>query len=213
MPRLILTTEGKPQGGRYRRHCASVPHSVRVGTAAVRYGARNGFGGALEETRLSGLPLARFCPPAASETNRRKSPRIDRLLRAVRDDRVMGRSGTNCTTDADLAAGLFTPSREDSFEADVGPGERPHRRSPAGRNCRMAATAVKILNDHLETASAAWQAYRAPTPKVWFDLLSRDLSVLPQLRQTVGGTARRTPRRRDSAWRDGNADAGAGIGR
>jgi hypothetical protein len=45
--------------------------------------------------------------------------------------------------------------------------------------------AVKILNDHLETASAAWQAYRAPTPQDWFDLLSRDLSVLPQLRQTV----------------------------
>jgi hypothetical protein len=45
--------------------------------------------------------------------------------------------------------------------------------------------AVKILNDHLETASAAWQAYRAPTPQDWFDLLSRDLNVLPQLRQTV----------------------------
>jgi hypothetical protein len=45
--------------------------------------------------------------------------------------------------------------------------------------------AVKILNDHLETASAVWQAYRAPTPQDWFDLLSRDLSVLPQLRQTV----------------------------
>jgi hypothetical protein len=45
--------------------------------------------------------------------------------------------------------------------------------------------AVKILNDHLETAGAAWQAYRAPTPQHWFDLLSKDLSVLPQLRQTV----------------------------
>src|SRR5258705_806758 len=45
--------------------------------------------------------------------------------------------------------------------------------------------AVKIANDHLETASAAWQAYRAPTPQDWFGLLSRDLSPLPQLRQTL----------------------------
>jgi hypothetical protein len=44
---------------------------------------------------------------------------------------------------------------------------------------------VKILNDHLEIASAAWQAYRAPTPQDWFNLLSTDLAVLPRLRQTV----------------------------
>ncbi len=42
-------------------------------------------------------------------------------------------------------------------------------------------TAVKILNEHLETASAAWQAYRAPTPEAWFNLLKRDLSLLSQL--------------------------------
>jgi hypothetical protein len=45
--------------------------------------------------------------------------------------------------------------------------------------------AVKILNDHLQTANAAWQAYRASTPRNWFSLLDKDLSVLPQLRQTV----------------------------
>jgi hypothetical protein len=45
--------------------------------------------------------------------------------------------------------------------------------------------AVKIRNDHLEQASAAWRAYRAPTPQDWFDLLSRDLSILPRLRQAV----------------------------
>ena len=45
--------------------------------------------------------------------------------------------------------------------------------------------AVNILSGHLETASAAWRAYRAPTPQDWFDLLGKDLSVLPQLRQTV----------------------------
>ena len=45
--------------------------------------------------------------------------------------------------------------------------------------------AVRILNDHLEQASAAWRAYRAPTPRDWFNLLSRDLSILPNLRRAV----------------------------
>ncbi len=45
--------------------------------------------------------------------------------------------------------------------------------------------AVAITNDHLEIASLAWQAYRAPTPQAWFDLLKKDLSILPQLRRCV----------------------------
>jgi hypothetical protein len=45
--------------------------------------------------------------------------------------------------------------------------------------------AVKILNDHLEAASRAWQAYRQPTPQDWFNLLGKDLGVLPQLRRSV----------------------------
>ena len=45
--------------------------------------------------------------------------------------------------------------------------------------------AVKILHEHLEQASAAWRAWRAPTPQDWFNLLSKDLSVLPRLRQAV----------------------------
>jgi hypothetical protein len=44
---------------------------------------------------------------------------------------------------------------------------------------------VAVMNDHLEIASTAWQAYRQRTPRDWFELLGRDLSVLPQLRQTV----------------------------
>lgn len=45
--------------------------------------------------------------------------------------------------------------------------------------------AVNIPNHHLETASMAWQAYRASAPREWFDLLGRDISALPQLRPTV----------------------------
>ena len=44
--------------------------------------------------------------------------------------------------------------------------------------------AVKILNDHLEQASAAWRAYRA-SPQDWFNLLSKDLAILPRLRPAV----------------------------
>jgi hypothetical protein len=45
--------------------------------------------------------------------------------------------------------------------------------------------AIKILNGHLEIAGLAWQAYRAPTPRAWFNLRSMDLSALPQLRRCV----------------------------
>jgi hypothetical protein len=45
--------------------------------------------------------------------------------------------------------------------------------------------AVEVTNDHLEIASLAWRAYRAPTPEACFDLLNKDLSILPQLRRCI----------------------------
>src|SRR4051812_35457509 len=95
----------------------------------------------------------------------------------------MGRSGPEFTTDADLAVGLFAPSRKDCSEADIAPGGRPHRQLPTGRAGHMAAAGRQ--NPERSSASAAWRAYRAPTPQDWFNLLSKDLSVLPQLPQTV----------------------------
>jgi hypothetical protein len=44
---------------------------------------------------------------------------------------------------------------------------------------------VAINDHHLEIAGLAWRAYRAPTPHAWFNLLSMDLSILPQLRRCV----------------------------
>ena len=44
---------------------------------------------------------------------------------------------------------------------------------------------VAINDRHIEIARLAWQAFRASTPHDWFNLLSRDLSVLPQLRRCV----------------------------
>jgi hypothetical protein len=45
--------------------------------------------------------------------------------------------------------------------------------------------AVKILNNHLETASMAWRACRQPSPQDWFNLLGENLGVLPKLGQSV----------------------------
>ena len=42
---------------------------------------------------------------------------------------------------------------------------------------------VAVNDHHLGIARLAWQAFRASTPHAWFNLLSKDLSVLPQLRR------------------------------
>ena len=46
-------------------------------------------------------------------------------------------------------------------------------------------TVVDVTEKELETASATWQAYRAPTPEACFDLLGKDLSALPLLRPVL----------------------------
>ncbi|RTM11450.1 MAG: hypothetical protein EKK33_21775 [Bradyrhizobiaceae bacterium] len=46
---------------------------------------------------------------------------------------------------------------------------------------KLSPPATKLTQDHLELARRAWQAYRAPTPQAWFDLLEADLRLLPQL--------------------------------
>jgi hypothetical protein len=60
--------------------------------------------------------------------------------------------------------------------------------------CRHAATPIR--KDHLETATTAWAAYRAPTPVSWFDLLAQDLSALPRLQDTVAVLLEELPNRR-----------------
>ena len=65
-------------------------------------------------------------------------------------------------------------------QADAAIGSRPPEELTQWR-----LPVIRILHNHLETASTAWQAYRAPTPQAWSNLLSQDLSVLPQLGQTV----------------------------
>ncbi len=54
----------------------------------------------------------------------------------------------------------------------------------AASSKRWRLPSVGIQNGHLEAASVAWRAYRQPTPRDWFNLLGKDLGVLPQLRQS-----------------------------
>lgn len=50
---------------------------------------------------------------------------------------------------------------------------------------RQRPRSVPIHHDHLEIASAAWAAWRSPTPEAWFDLLSQDITPLPKLRNAM----------------------------
>jgi hypothetical protein len=63
--------------------------------------------------------------------------------------------------------------------------DAPLGEAEPARIAELRFSGVAINNHHIEIASLAWQAYRAATPKAWFNLLSRDLSILPQLRRCV----------------------------
>jgi hypothetical protein len=53
--------------------------------------------------------------------------------------------------------------------------------------------AVDVTKHELETASAAWQAYRAATPEACFDLLGQDLSALPLLKPALTDLLKELP--------------------
>ena len=66
------------------------------------------------------------------------------------------------------------------FQADAVVGNQP----PEALS-EWKPPGIKIQNEHLVTASMAWQAYRRRTPEHWFDLLGKDTSPLPRLKQAV----------------------------
>ncbi len=71
-------------------------------------------------------------------------------------------------------------SKLNLVQADAPIGSHPSEQLAARR-----IPAIKIGNGHLEIAGLAWQAYRAPTPRAWYNLLNKDLSALPQFRRCV----------------------------
>jgi hypothetical protein len=68
-------------------------------------------------------------------------------------------------------------SKLNLVQADV-----PIGNYPVDEVAEWRIPAIKIRNGHLEMAGSVWQAWRAPTPRDWFNLLSTDLSLLPLLR-------------------------------
>ncbi|QPF94102.1 hypothetical protein [Bradyrhizobium commune] len=58
----------------------------------------------------------------------------------------------------------------------------------------LGPPAITLAQDHLELAGAAWRAYRAPTPRAWFDLLKTDLSLLPRLERCAVELLEELPR-------------------
>jgi hypothetical protein len=78
-----------------------------------------------------------------------------------------------------LAAGPFAASRKERFESEVGPGDVRIGNHPPEEVARWRLPVVSILNHHLETASAAWQAYRAPTPRTVHKFLTGLPSTKP----------------------------------
>jgi hypothetical protein len=61
---------------------------------------------------------------------------------------------------------------------------------------RRTVPDVEVTAAELETARAAWQAYRAATPATCFGLLGRDLGVLPLLRPALLDLLEELPSRR-----------------
>src|ERR1700730_17626560 len=125
----------------------------------------------------------------------------------------MDRSGPEWPTDADLAAGLSATSRKDRVEADIGSGGHLYRQLHAGRIGQMAATG----RQDTERSSRSRQhglADLSLTDPAGLVQPARLGSQRPAAASAeCAGTARRTPHGRDGAWRDGNAYAGADIGR
>ena len=81
-------------------------------------------------------------------------------------------------------------SRLTLVQADTGIGDNTPRQL-----ARYKPNEIDVTNDHFEIANRAWQAYGAPTPQAWFDLLNKDLSILPRLRACVAELLEELPHR------------------
>ena len=148
----------------------------------------------LEEARTEGMGLVEFCQRfEAIELWVDPDPNAQLILIWLLDFlRHHAKTASKLTlVQADVYIGNYTPEEL----------------------ARWRLPAVKILNDHLEAARIAWQAYRQPTPQDWFNLLGKDLSVLPQLPRSVLELLEELPMDATGLWRDGNAYAGADIGK
>jgi hypothetical protein len=56
---------------------------------------------------------------------------------------------------------------------------------PPGAWSKSQPDLISVIEKDLATASAAWQAYRSPTPEACFDLFHQDLNALPLLKPVM----------------------------
>jgi len=123
-------------------------------------------GAHLEEARKQGVGLIEFCERFETvELWADPEPNAQLQLVWLLD---------HIRSHADLA------SKTALVQTDTRIGDRPPTNWAEQR-----LRAVPIRKDHLETATAAWSSWRAPTPVAWFDLLAQDLTALPQLRDAI----------------------------
>jgi hypothetical protein len=185
MTRLILTTSDSAGGCLkqagladivipfgFRLVWGRVPVATELANSLARV-ANDGrphwsgnFAGEYEKTRSEGLGFLELCRQCeAVELWIDPEPNAQLMLVQLLDY---------------FRSGATIPSNLSLLQAEVCIGnQRPETIS------KWRPSSVRVLNDHVEVASMAWEAYRQSTPQDWFDLLGRDLSVLPQLRQTV----------------------------
>ncbi|MGH6677621.1 MAG: hypothetical protein ACREDL_01460 [Bradyrhizobium sp.] len=120
----------------------------------------------LERIDAVGLGLIEFCA---------RYDAIDLWIDPHPNDQLQLVCLLHCLAPHPEITSKLTLLQADSRIADHPPEELAKWRLPA----------VKIGNDHLELAGKAWRAFGAPTPQHWFDLLEKDLSVLPRLKQAI----------------------------
>jgi hypothetical protein len=74
---------------------------------------------------------------------------------------------------------------------------------------RWQVPAVHVTKHELETASVAWQAYRATTPEACFPIAWQEFECLAAAQARPERSTERASVRFDGAWRHRDADAGA----
>lgn len=133
-------------------------------------------GRSLTDAEMRGLDLIDFCEGFdAIELWANPEPETQLQLIWLLDHL---RPHTNITSKLSLVQTVTTDGKD---RPEDWIAQRPH--------------AVSIHADHLAVATAAWAAWRAPTPVSWFGLLSHDVNSLPQLRNTVIALLEELPNR------------------
>ena len=116
--------------------------------------------------------------------NRSTGSQPGRILPAIRNRRTVVRHASECATELVWLLDYFSSDPETVARLKL----RVVDQEMIGlvqMLWKVGPPLISVIEKDLATASAAWQAYRSPTPEACFDLLHRDLSALPLLRPVL----------------------------